>query len=130
MKIRIDGRQTIETDDLTLDELRGLKLKADNASDRIQYQIDSAKAQKISTGKYADPAWYANANYSLRQMRKTANRLQELIGIRARQAKLQERDIANYFVDVCKELMTARTFDEFWAAAEQRKDAAAREVAP
>lgn len=129
MKVRVNGKNTVETDDLTLDELRGLKLRADNAADVIQRQIDLAKAEKITTGKYADPKWYANANFTLRQMRKTANRLQELIGLRARQAKVQERDIANYFVDACKELMTERTFAEFWAEAERRKDAATRVTA-
>lgn len=127
MRIRVDGNKTIETDNLTLDELRGLKLRADNASDIIQRQIDLAKAEKINTGNYADPTWYANANYSLRQMRKTANRLQELIGIRARQARQEERSFADHFVDVCRELMTERTFAEFWAEAERRKYA--KEVA-
>jgi hypothetical protein len=123
MRIRIDGKNTIETNELTLEQLRELKLKVDNASDIIQRQIDLAKAERITTGKYADPTWYANANYTMRQMRKTGNRLQELIGIRARQAKASERSIANYFMDVCKELMSERTFAEFLAEAERRKDA-------
>lgn len=128
MKIRLDGKKTIETDELTLEQLRDLKVKADNAADTIQRQIDLAKANKINTGTYADPTWYANANFTLRQMRKTAGRLQELIGLRARQVKAQERGIANYFMDVCKELMTERTFAEFLAEAEKRMDARVREV--
>lgn len=128
MKIRIDGKTTVETDDLTLIELRDLKVKADNAADIIQRQLDLAKAEHIKTGKYADPTWYANANFTLRQMKKTVGRLQELIGLRSRQVKAQERGIANYFMDVCKEHMTERTFAEFLAEAEKRMDARVREV--
>lgn len=121
MKIQLNGTDEIETDALSVEQLKELRREVDDAIDLIEHQIAMAKAGKVETGEYAPAQWMAKANYALTRKRRASQRLMEEIGARRKRDVAGNRPLSEYFVDVCKEKMSKEVFLSVLDAAEKRK---------
>lgn len=126
MKIQLDSAEVLETDALSTQEVMELKRELEVVVDQIEYQLDLAKAEQHASGEFADPIWFAKANFALKRKRKVAQELQGLLNERKRAEKNQGRFLSEYFMDVCRERMTAETFDKVFEEAERRRERVAR----
>jgi hypothetical protein len=77
---------------------------------RIRFQIDEAKAYKITTGKYSDPLWFAQANHALRIKGKQHQAIQREMGERRQEKKAEAvaatRTFARVFQESAKAMLT------------------------
>lgn len=120
MNIQLNGTETIETDTLSVEQLKELRREVDDAVDLIEHQIAMAKAGKIETGEYAPAQWMAKAVYALTRKRRASQRLMEEIGARRKHLGANSRALSEYFVDICREKMSKEVFLSIKAAAEKR----------
>ena len=101
-----------------MEELRG---ELDEECNEIQLQLDLAKAKAHTNGEYADPGWFARANYALRSRRSEFNQLNLRISVarKAEQATAQkQRD--RLFIDICRECLSKEDLASVWAKVDVR----------
>lgn len=77
----------------------------------IRAKIDRAKADKIITGQYSDPDWFARVNAALRFKGMEHQRLQRIAGRLARQERAASaRRFEQAFVDQARKVLKPDTF--------------------
>lgn len=99
-------------DPTTLAEAQERLAEVEEAIAAIRAKIDRAKADKITTGEYADPDWFARVNAALRFKGMEHQRLQRIAGRLAReerQARAQSFERA--FVDHARKVLAADAFE-------------------
>jgi hypothetical protein len=124
MLLQISNTEFIETDGMSDEEVRQFKWRTDEEVDLIVYQLEMARIEKQETGRYRDSQWFARATFALSCKRRVQQRLQEIIGQRSKRAKeIQHasQEVAEYFVQICKETMDNGQFGPLLAKAQERR---------
>lgn len=119
--LRYDRETTLDLDSLTAEELEHWRLKFEEDGDVIEYQLNMAKAEQIASGRYADPRWYASAQFTLKRKHKGAELLRKVLGSRKRTQTKTERGLESYFMDVSRTHLPAATFEQLYTLALQAK---------
>lgn len=113
----IAKRRQVVQEQLT--ELHQQKDANDLEISRIKKQLEDARYEAASSGVYADPKWYARAQFALRAKGREAQRLQVKIGETGRLLrKLNNAQIDQCFVAAARKLLERDVFSEVWAYAE------------
>ena len=87
----------------------------------IRAKIDRAKADKIITGQYSDPDWYARVNAALRFKGMEHQRLQRIAGRLAREERVAgARRFEQAFINKARDVLAA---DVFQSIADQARAA-------
>lgn len=102
------------------DELNAQKIEVDTLIDKLKGQLAVANARFRSTGRYADPGWWAKTNNELSRARRESQRLQLLLGM----TRYEGSDVAIAFIDVAKRRLSEEVWREMME--EAREEARAK----
>lgn len=118
MEIIIEGqRRNVDLSKMSRSSLIELRDKLQDEVVGIKIQLDTAKANRHSTGEYADPTWYANATAARRLKGQQLQRIQTQLGKKNRQAN---ESVERAFVDICRVRLHSETFQEIMSEANDR----------
>lgn len=98
-----------------LDDIQLLKLKDEinDEIDSIRGKIETAQAEFLITGIYADPDWYRRANGALRAMGRKANHIQTEQSIRNKKYKSERASsYERIFVNIAKQYLPAKVWQK------------------
>lgn len=78
----------------------------------LQDQIELAKAEQISTGKYAAPVWFAKTNAALRTKRAEAQKMMILIAEAKKSDRIsRNKSISEVFVEEARSYLEPSIFE-------------------
>lgn len=102
----------LSMDGLSRDELVDLKNDLESDMDGIRMQLEDAKTDLITEGKYADRDWYVRANRALKIKGRHCQRIQQRLGkLKANKPQVL-RPLAECFMDVARETLDTGLFQE------------------
>lgn len=106
----------LDLEGLTERDLLDLKTEIDAEITSIKMQLENARAEKISTGKYADSTWWIKANNALRIKGRQSQQIQTELG----SIKSSKRKRVNdRFVEIAKQTLSNEEFVEILKQAQE-----------
>lgn len=113
-----------------------MRLKSANIGDicSIKDQLRQARVKVYTTGQYADPRWYANAEAALKHKGRLDQAIALELSARRSQRALQNelklstpkprpvRTLTGIFMEICQEELAETVFEELKAKARARLD--------
>lgn len=106
------------------DQLLTLRNELEDQKADIDASLAAVRAERMASGNYADPRWYAQQTTESKRL---GRRVRDVCTELARRRKRRRvRQLAEYFVDVARELLDRETFTTILDMAHDRHDRAAK----
>lgn len=110
---------------LSLSKLEDQIEVLEDALDKIDGQLDGAKADRIVTGNYRSAEWWARAKFARRSKSRRLQRLQAKAGhVRREQRQRQGKILASNFIDAARRRLDQDLFSEIMDEATDELEAA------
>lgn len=116
MKVLLYSKE-YDLEQLSATELKELRLEVEAELDNIKDQLNRARVERASTGKYADPDWYWSATRAMKHKQRDIQAIQVEQGKRSK-----DKPVSQYFVDVAFNTLEREVYNDIMTEAKMLKE--------
>jgi hypothetical protein len=107
-----------DLENMNYEELTGVMEECEDAVRLISDQLAKAKAEKVATGKYADPDWYASAKAAMKIFERFRTRIARL----RKKKKKAARPLSYFFMEAAEDMLPEGQFRALKEIAQEKQD--------